>query len=88
EQGCFPDRSGNNTRPNGGGVNPYFFKLAFKSKVVSCAPAELWINTSLSGTSSAPGYAAPKFFIRNESSFGTFLNSIRLGPAGQDSCPY
>ncbi|KAF9061978.1 hypothetical protein BDP27DRAFT_1428387 [Rhodocollybia butyracea] len=57
-------------------------------EVFSRAPAEMWIDTSSSGTSSAPGSAAPKFFIRDESSFGTFLNPIRLGPAGQDSCPY
>ncbi|KAF9019970.1 hypothetical protein BDP27DRAFT_131120 [Rhodocollybia butyracea] len=91
--GRFTDRSGNNTLPNGGGVNnnnPNSFKLAFKSKVVSRAHAELWVETTSSGPApGAPNAAAPKFFIRDtKSSSGTFLNHIRLAPAGQESRPY
>lgn len=49
-------------------------KLAFKSKVVSRAHAEVW---------SEPG---GKFFIKDtKSSSGTFLNHVRLSPANQDS---
>jgi len=49
-------------------------KLAFKSKVVSRAHAEVWCE---------PG---GKFFIKDtKSSSGTFLNHVRLSPANQDS---
>jgi pSer/pThr/pTyr-binding forkhead associated (FHA) protein len=52
-------------------------KLAFKSKVVSRAHAEVWCE---------PG---GKFFIKDtKSSSGTFLNHIRLSAANQDSRPY
>ncbi|KAI0292005.1 hypothetical protein BC826DRAFT_911904 [Russula brevipes] len=52
-------------------------KLAFKSKVVSRAHAEVWCE--LGG----------KFFIKDtKSSSGTFLNHIRLSAANQDSRPY
>lgn len=51
-------------------------KLAFKSKVVSRSHAEIWLD-------------AGKFFIRDtKSSSGTFLNHLRLSPAGQESRPY
>jgi pSer/pThr/pTyr-binding forkhead associated (FHA) protein len=52
-------------------------KLAFKSKVVSRAHAEVWCE--LGG----------KFFIKDtKSSSGTFLNHVRLSPANQDSRPF
>ena len=52
-------------------------KLAFKSKVVSRAHAEVWCE---------PG---GKFFIKDtKSSSGTFLNHVRLSPANQDSRPF
>ena len=52
-------------------------KLAFKSKVVSRAHAEVWVE--LGG----------KFFIRDtKSSSGTFLNHVRLSPANSESRPY
>lgn len=51
-------------------------KLAFKSKVVSRSHAEIWIESG-------------KFFIRDtKSSSGTFLNHLRLSPAGHESRPY
>lgn len=51
-------------------------KLAFKSKVVSRAHAELWLEHG-------------KFFIKDtKSSSGTFLNHLRLSPAGQESKPF
>src|SRR6266852_6647892 len=52
-------------------------KLAFKSKVVSRAHAEVWCE--LGG----------KFFIKDtKSSSGTFLNHVRLSAASQDSRPF
>jgi pSer/pThr/pTyr-binding forkhead associated (FHA) protein len=52
-------------------------KLAFKSKVVSRAHAEVWCE---------PG---GKFFIKDtKSSSGTFLNHVRLSAANQDSRPF
>ncbi|KAH7890645.1 SMAD/FHA domain-containing protein, partial [Phlebopus sp. FC_14] len=51
-------------------------KLAFKSKVVSRSHAEIWLE-------------AGKFFIKDtKSSSGTFLNHLRLSPAGHESRPY
>ncbi|KAJ6574516.1 hypothetical protein B0H19DRAFT_604655 [Mycena capillaripes] len=51
-------------------------KIAFKSKVVSRAHAEVWIE--------ADGMA-PKFYIRDtKSSSGTFLNHVRLSPANTE----
>ncbi|KAF8552308.1 hypothetical protein OG21DRAFT_1384005, partial [Imleria badia] len=51
-------------------------KLAFKSKVVSRSHAEIWLDSG-------------KFFIRDtKSSSGTFLNHLRLSPAGQESRAY
>ena len=48
-------------------------KLAFKSKVVSRAHAEIWIESG-------------KFFIKDtKSSSGTFLNHLRLAAAGHES---
>lgn len=52
-------------------------KLAFKSKVVSRAHAEIWVE---------PG---PKFFIKDtKSSSGTFLNHMRLSAANTESRPH
>jgi E3 ubiquitin-protein ligase DMA1/2 len=52
-------------------------KLAFKSKVVSRAHAEVWCEPE------------GKFFIKDtKSSSGTFLNHVRLSPANQDSRPF
>ncbi|TBU31522.1 SMAD/FHA domain-containing protein [Dichomitus squalens] len=72
--GRFTDRSGigiaaaNATSQN---------KLAFKSKVVSRAHAEIWCETG------------GKFFIRDtKSSSGTFLNHVRLSPANNESRPH
>jgi len=49
-------------------------KLAFKSKVVSRAHAEVWCETG------------GKFYIKDtKSSSGTFLNHVRLSAANQDS---
>ncbi|KAI6038275.1 hypothetical protein EDC04DRAFT_2896687 [Pisolithus marmoratus] len=51
-------------------------KLAFKSKVVSRAHAEIWLENG-------------KFFIRDtKSSSGTFLNHLRLSAAGHESRPF
>lgn len=51
-------------------------KLAFKSKVVSRAHAEIWIENG-------------KFFIKDtKSSSGTFLNHLRLAAAGHESKPF
>ncbi|KAJ7187727.1 hypothetical protein GGX14DRAFT_610447 [Mycena pura] len=55
-------------------------KIAFKSKVVSRAHAEVWVEES-------PGIG-PKFFIRDtKSSSGTFLNHVRLSAANTESRP-
>ena len=52
-------------------------KLAFKSKVVSRAHAEIWVE------------AGGKFFIKDtKSSSGTFLNHVRLSPANTESRPH
>ncbi|KIK63510.1 hypothetical protein GYMLUDRAFT_162921 [Collybiopsis luxurians FD-317 M1] len=83
--GRFTDRSGNNNGGSNGGINnnnPNSFKLAFKSKVVSRAHAELWVELGAEGNQ-------PKFFIRDtKSSSGTFLNHLRLAAAGADSRPF
>ncbi|OAX33675.1 SMAD/FHA domain-containing protein [Rhizopogon vinicolor AM-OR11-026] len=51
-------------------------KLAFKSKVVSRAHAEIWSEHG-------------KFYIKDtKSSSGTFLNHLRLSPAGSESKPH
>lgn len=51
-------------------------KLAFKSKVVSRAHAEIWVE------------AGGRFFIKDtKSSSGTFLNHVRLSAAGTESSP-
>ncbi|KAF7329863.1 RING-type domain-containing protein [Mycena kentingensis (nom. inval.)] len=51
-------------------------KIAFKSKVVSRAHAEVWVE---GGT----------FYIRDtKSSSGTFLNHVRLSPANTESRPH
>lgn len=55
-------------------------KLAFKSKVVSRAHAEIWCEA---------GTPQPKFYIKDtKSSSGTFLNHIRLSPANTESKPF
>ncbi|EAU86673.2 cytoplasmic protein [Coprinopsis cinerea okayama7 len=52
-------------------------KLAFKSKVVSRAHAEIWAE------------AGGKFYIKDtKSSSGTFLNHVRLSPANSESKPF
>ncbi|KAJ2932447.1 hypothetical protein H1R20_g4659, partial [Candolleomyces eurysporus] len=52
-------------------------KLAFKSKVVSRAHAEIWVEMG------------GKFYIRDtKSSSGTFLNHVRLSPANTESKPF
>ncbi|KAJ7054260.1 hypothetical protein C8F01DRAFT_1164558 [Mycena amicta] len=54
-------------------------KIAFKSKVVSRAHAEVWVEEG----------NPPKFFIRDtKSSSGTFLNHVRLSPANTESRPH
>ena len=70
--GRFTDRSGLGIA-NAPGSN----KLAFKSKVVSRAHAEIWADIG------------GKFFIRDtKSSSGTFLNHVRLSPANSESRPF
>ena len=69
--GRFTDRSGLGIA-NAPGSN----KLAFKSKVVSRAHAEIWAEGG-------------KFLIRDtKSSSGTFLNHVRLSPANAESRPF
>lgn len=72
--GRFTDRSGLGiTVANSLGSN----KLAFKSKVVSRAHAEIWAETG------------GKFWIKDtKSSSGTFLNHVRLSPANSESRPF
>ncbi|KAG2151516.1 hypothetical protein DEU56DRAFT_908357 [Suillus clintonianus] len=51
-------------------------KLAFKSKVVSRTHAEIWSDNG-------------NFYIKDtKSTSGTFLNHLRLSPAGSESKPY
>ncbi|KAI0338436.1 hypothetical protein BDW22DRAFT_1338073 [Trametopsis cervina] len=71
--GRFTDRSGLGlAAANALGSN----KLAFKSKVVSRAHAEIWVESG------------GKFFIRDtKSSSGTFLNHVRLSAANAESVP-
>ncbi|KAJ7669846.1 hypothetical protein DFH06DRAFT_1037850, partial [Mycena polygramma] len=62
-------------------------KIAFKSKVVSRAHAEVWIEGDASAGGGGGG--VPKFFIRDtKSSSGTFLNHVRLSPANTESRPH
>ncbi|KAK7691593.1 hypothetical protein QCA50_004992 [Cerrena zonata] len=72
--GRFTDRSGLGlAAANANGSN----KLAFKSKVVSRAHAEIWVE------------AGGKFYIKDtKSSSGTFLNHVRLANANQESRPH
>ncbi|KAL0959059.1 hypothetical protein HGRIS_014359 [Hohenbuehelia grisea] len=72
--GRFTDRTGLGLAAvNALGSN----KLAFKSKVVSRAHAEIWVE------------AGGKFLIKDtKSSSGTFLNHVRLSPANTESRPY
>ncbi|KAH9832006.1 SMAD/FHA domain-containing protein [Rhodofomes roseus] len=71
--GRFTDRSGLGlAAANALGSN----KLAFKSKVVSRAHAEIWTE------------AGGRFLIKDtKSSSGTFLNHVRLSPANTESRP-
>lgn len=72
--GRFTDRSGLSVAAlNAQNTN----KLAFKSKVVSRAHAEVWCE------------AGSKFFIKDtKSSSGTFLNHIRLSAPNTESRPF
>ena len=72
--GRFTDRSGMGiTAVNALGSN----KLAFKSKVVSRAHAEIWVESG------------GRFFVKDtKSSSGTFLNHVRLSIANTESRPY
>ncbi|OAD07846.1 hypothetical protein MUCCIDRAFT_134153, partial [Mucor lusitanicus CBS 277.49] len=50
--------------------------MSFKSKVVSRCHCEVWVETD------------GKLYIRDtKSSSGTFLNHVRLSPAGSESRP-
>ncbi|KAJ6452754.1 hypothetical protein C8R45DRAFT_1112780 [Mycena sanguinolenta] len=58
-------------------------KIAFKSKVVSRAHAEVWIEEG------GAGGAGMRFLIRDtKSSSGTFLNHVRLSAANTESRPH
>lgn len=83
--GRFTDRSGLGVAAaNATGSN----KLAFKSKVVSRAHAEIW-SEGLNGANNGGGGAGAKFYIRDtKSSSGTFLNHVRLSAANADSRPF
>lgn len=72
--GRFTDRSGLGLAAvNALGSN----KLAFKSKVVSRAHAEIWVEQG------------SRFLVRDtKSSSGTFLNHVRLSPANTESRPF
>ncbi|KAF8154458.1 hypothetical protein B0H34DRAFT_523907 [Crassisporium funariophilum] len=72
--GRFTDRSGMGLTA----VNaPTSNKLAFKSKVVSRAHAEIWVESG------------GRFFVKDtKSSSGTFLNHVRLSAANTESKPY
>ena len=71
--GRFTDRTGLGlAAANAMGSN----KLAFKSKVVSRAHAEIWVESG------------GRFFIKDtKSSSGTFLNHVRLSAANMESVP-
>lgn len=57
-------------------VQPTLTRIAFKSKVVSRAHAEIWTEGG-------------QFFLRDtKSSSGTFLNQQRLSPPNQESAPH
>ncbi|KAG6878838.1 hypothetical protein C0992_007281 [Termitomyces sp. T32_za158] len=72
--GRFTDRTGLGLAAvNAMGTN----RLAFKSKVVSRAHAEIWVESG------------GRFFIKDtKSSSGTFLNHVRLSPANTESRPF
>ncbi|KJA18296.1 hypothetical protein HYPSUDRAFT_45486 [Hypholoma sublateritium FD-334 SS-4] len=72
--GRFTDRSGLGLAAvNALGSN----KLAFRSKVVSRAHAEVWVERG------------GRFFVKDtKSSSGTFLNHVRLSPANTESRPH
>lgn len=84
--GSLPLRIGRFTDRNGLGVNAVNAlgsnKLAFKSKVVSRAHAEIWVEP-------IPGTSNVKFLIKDtKSSSGTFLNHLRLSLAAVESKPH
>ncbi|PPQ76646.1 hypothetical protein CVT26_013900, partial [Gymnopilus dilepis] len=72
--GRFTDRSGLGLAAvNAMGSN----KLAFRSKVVSRAHAEIWVESG------------GRFYVKDtKSSSGTFLNHVRLSPANTESRPF
>ena len=72
--GRFTDRSGMGLAAvNALGSN----KLAFRSKVVSRAHAEIWVESG------------GRFFVKDtKSSSGTFLNHVRLSVANTESRPF
>ncbi|KAG8899329.1 hypothetical protein FRB99_006778 [Tulasnella sp. 403] len=76
--GRFTDRATN--PPKGNGLNPNdktSDKVAFRSKVVSRAHAELWVQ------------GKGVFFLKDtKSSSGTFINHMRLSAPGQESAPH
>ncbi|KAI0067035.1 SMAD/FHA domain-containing protein [Artomyces pyxidatus] len=73
--GRFTDRSGLGVAAANAALGSN--KLAFKSKVVSRAHAEVWCEHPA------------KFFIKDtKSSSGTFLNHVRLSAANQESRPF
>ncbi|KAJ6478693.1 hypothetical protein DFH09DRAFT_1056231 [Mycena vulgaris] len=60
-------------------------KIAFKSKVVSRAHAEVWVESASNPSGNNNG-AGVTFYIRDtKSSSGTFLNHVRLSPANTES---
>ncbi|TFL01164.1 hypothetical protein BDV98DRAFT_91334 [Pterulicium gracile] len=70
--GRFTDRSGQGLASLANATSSS--KLAFRSKVVSRAHAEIWVDQE------------GKFWIKDtKSSSGTFLNHVRLSLAGQES---
>ena len=63
-----------NERPSESAPGPQDMRIAFRSKVVSRAHAEIWCD------------AQGRFFVRDtRSSSGTFLNHIRLSGPGHES---
>ncbi|KAJ7854841.1 hypothetical protein B0H14DRAFT_2443907 [Mycena olivaceomarginata] len=75
--GRFPDRNGLGDGPN---------TIAFNSKVVSRAHAEIWVQVGNGNCRQGGGI---RFFIRDtKSSSGTFLIHVRLSPANTESRPH
>jgi pSer/pThr/pTyr-binding forkhead associated (FHA) protein len=90
--GRFTDRSGTLAAS----TNSLTGKIAFKSKVVSRGHAELWCEANGKVHLSIFDIiidllipCASQFYVKDtSSSSGTFLNHIRLSPAGVESRPY